>query len=118
MLKEIHFSVIIFHYTALASLILIVWILLDHFTQLTGSLEGVASIEGVGAEPTWSNIRLFNYTWSQYNLMIVLSLFNAVGMNFNTLAFQYEKQSAFISLVGYMNVPYAFLVDIFLFGQS
>ena len=101
-LKEIHFAVILFYYTLFGSAVLLVYILAAH--AQTGS--------------SWSSLGLLNYSTEQWGQMLALAFFNSVGMNFNTLACQYEKNSAFISLVGYMNIIYSFGVDTLLFGEN
>ena len=51
-------------------------------------------------------------------LLIVLSLFNALGLNLNTLAFQYEKEASFLQLMAQMSVFYAFATDVLVFKIS
>ena len=50
-LREVHFSVILFHYTSFGSLIIFVYLLFEHFF-FTASVS-----------PTFSNLRVFNYSF-------------------------------------------------------
>ena len=59
-------------------------------------------------------LRIANYTWIHWRQLIIIALIESAGMNFNTIACQYEK-SAFISLIGYIQVLFAFIVDIAVF---
>ena len=47
--------------------------------------------------------------------LVGLSLVNAFGMNLHTIATQYEKQTSFLTLIGQMQVLYAFVVDVGVF---
>ena len=56
------------------------------------------------------SLRLFSLSSEQFVICLILGLINILGMMFKTTAFLYER-SGFITLVGYIGLVYAFLVD-------
>lgn len=61
--------------------------------------------------------RILNYTSEQYLYCIGIALSNHGALYFAIVAFQNER-SGFISLLAYIGLVYAFLIDIFLFNES
>lgn len=100
--KDIHFSVLMFHYAWSASLILIIYLAFEH----------VKNSESIMSTP-----RLFKYSLKHNLLMVASALLNAFGMNLATIAWQAEK-SSFIALIGYASVFYGFVVDVGVFGLA
>ena len=96
-LREIHFSLMMFHYGVFSTFVLSIWTLFEFavFTQDSG-------------------LRLIQYSSDQYLLLFLTGFFNAISLNFLTLAFQNDK-SAFIASIGYIMLVYAFLIDILYF---
>ena len=70
--KDIHFSLMMFHYGWVASLTILIYLVIEHVMI---------------SESILSPLRMFTYSKEQYILLVTLSLFNALGMNLNTLAF-------------------------------
>lgn len=101
LVKQVHFSVMLFWYALVASTILFLGLAVEHVAE-----------HGFGSCP-----RLLSYSSKMYSLIFVASIFNAVGMNFATIAWQAEK-SAFIALVGYVSVLYSFVIDLAVFGHK
>ena len=63
-------------------------------------------------------LQILTYKQDQYLLLVGLSLFNAIGLNLNTLAFQYEKEASFLQLMAQMSVFYAFATDVAVFKEK
>ena len=82
-LKDIHFSVIMFYYGLSASIILMVWLVLEYFIWLY---------------PAGKPFRMLHYSLADWSLLTIIAILNAVGMNFATIAGQYEK-SSFVTVV-------------------
>ena len=59
-------------------------------------------------------MRLMNYTTPQWGQIILISLINAIGLSCHSLVFQFEN-SAFINLVGYIQIIFAFITDLIIF---
>lgn len=59
-------------------------------------------------------MRILNLTSNEYILLLITSIFNAISLNFLTMAFQNEK-SAFMASIGYILLVYALIIDIFYF---
>lgn len=97
-MKDVHFSLLMFHYGWIASVSLIVGLVMEHVI--------------VHASFDFANLRMFSYTNGQYSQLVILSLLNAFGMNLATIASQYEKSSPFIALLTQMTVFYGFLADV------
>jgi|LauGreDrversion4_2_1035121.scaffolds.fasta_scaffold129492_2 hypothetical protein len=55
------------------------------------------------------------YSMRQYGLLLMCCALDCAGMFTHIIAFQCDS-SGFVALVGYMAVPYAQLVDLFVFG--
>ena len=90
-----------FHYGWIASVVLIIYLTLEY-------------VVGSGNDQFEDGLRITTYTGTQWKQLIAISIINAIGMNCNTIAAQYEK-SAFISLVGYIQVFFAFIADVAVF---
>ena len=101
-LKEIHFSIMMFHYGWTASFVLMVWLIFEFIVWNNSFTNG---------------FRLFTYSLYQWLLLIVIAIFNALAMNLATIANQYEKAS-FVSLLMYALVVYAFIVDVAVFQTN
>ena len=105
-LKDIHFSLIMFHYGWIASLTLFLWLIIEQVTNPSSLFQDINII--------W-RLTLTQYNTEQYFILAVVATLNAVGMNLSTLAFQQEK-SSFIALVAYIGVVYAFITDVAIFN--
>jgi hypothetical protein len=92
-MKEIHFSLLMFHYGLFASVILGSWLVGEYFW---GAYHGTLL-----PESECSTIKLFCYDWLQYIELIVIGILNCSSMNFMTIAQQLEK-SAFVSSITYI----------------
>ena len=57
------------------------------------------------------------YTWTQYGTILLCCVFDFIALNCQTVAFQSDS-SGFVSLIGYMAVLYAFIVDYLVFHES
>ena len=84
-MKDIHFSLLMFHYGWIASLSLIIWLVFEHLYIL--------------GNPNLANIRFFTYTFNQNIALVIMAGLNALGMNLLTIAAQYEKSSSFIVFI-------------------
>ena len=80
--REVHFSLMMFHYGWFSTLILLTWIVIEFcfFKNPDKTLNDSSKTP-----------RILNYNFDQYILLISLSIVNVLSMNLNTLAFQYEK---------------------------
>ena len=65
-MKDVHFSLVMFHYGFLASIILIIWIVLKYVIYMSDYPNGP---------------QIFTYDAEQWKLLITMSVANAVGMN-------------------------------------
>ena len=61
--------------------------------------------------------RLFSLSSEQFIICLVLGLINILGMVFKTTAFLNERPG-FITLVGYIGLVYAFMVDTLYLDES
>ena len=96
-LKQLHFSIIMFTYAWVASLILIVFLTIEYFVTQFGQIP-----------------RIFTYSRENYLLMFGCALFNAFGMNLLTIARQSYKL-AFVMIISYSTLVYAFIADLAVF---
>ena len=62
-------------------------------------------------------LRILNYTGEQYLYCIAIAVCNHGVLYFYIVAFQNDR-SGFISLLAYIGLLYAFLLDIFYFHES
>ena len=99
-MKDIHFTLVMFHYGLISSVILILCLVAEYFMYKSSFPNG---------------FRLFTYDLNQWALLVIIAIINSTSMNFNTIACQYEK-SSFITLIQYSLVVYAFIIDLALFG--
>jgi len=72
---------------------------------------------GINDAGTGNGVQLFNYSKEVYGLMLAATLFDTLGVNAVTIAFQSDS-SGFVSLISYINVIYAFLADCLIFNES
>lgn len=100
-LKALHFSIIMFTYAWIASLILLVFLTVDYFAT-----------QKIGTTP-----RIFTYSKENYLLMFGCALFNAFGMNLLTIARQSYKL-AFVMIISYSTLVYAFIADMAVFDYK
>ena len=82
-LKNLHFTLVMFHYGWISSVILTAWLLAEYLTDPSRFPQG---------------LRLLTYNLNQWGLLGIISILNSIAMNLETIAFQYEK-SSFMSLV-------------------
>ena len=80
-------------------------------------LASVAIAVVAWANPTDAGLQMFNYDHKVYGLILAATLFDTLGVNSQTIAFQ-SGSSGFVSLVSYVNVLYAFLSDCLIFHES
>ena len=100
-MKEVHFSLLMFHYGLFASVILGSYLIIEFLIALD---QGHLSEDC----PT---LRLFCYDWKQWIQLIAVGILNCSSMNFMTIAQQLEK-SAFVSSITYIQLVYVLLLDI------
>ena len=62
-------------------------------------------------------IHLFNMSWKLFGLMCTATMFDTLAVNSFTIAYQSDS-SGFVSLISYVSVIYAFVVDILIFNES
>ena len=103
-MKELHFSVMMFHYGLFATIFCLVWMIAEYVIQSRNGSYKSVSEECIG-------FRLFCYSSSQWELLLAIGLINAIAMNFQTIAGQLEK-SAFITSILQIMIVYALLIDI------
>jgi drug/metabolite transporter (DMT)-like permease len=96
-LKQLHFTIIMFTYAWIASLILLVFLTIEYFVTQFGETP-----------------RIFTYSKENYILMVSCALFNAFGMNCLTISRQSYKL-AFVMIISYATLVYAWFADIFVF---
>ena len=99
-LREIHFSLMMFHYGMFGTVLLSTWTLIEF-----------------GAFTKEDGLRIIQYSKEQYLLLFLTGILNAISLNFLTLAFQNDK-SAFIASIGYIMLVYAFLTDVLYFKTT
>ena len=98
-LKDIHYSLLVFHYGWISSVVLFIWLLFEFIVWNGEFTEG---------------FRIFTYTGYQWVLLLFIAISNALAMNLLTIAFQNDK-STFVSTMAYMMLVYAFIVDMTIF---
>ena len=84
-MKSLHFSIIQFNYGFFSVGSLSLWIIIEFYSKST---------ENYG----YDSIRISNYNWEQWGLLVLIAFLNSIGMNVFTLAFQ-KEQAAFITLI-------------------
>lgn len=90
-IKELHFSLLMFHYGLFATILLTIviigeYLVTDHKTYRHGLPNSCTTI------------RLFCYDATQWFLLIFVAIFNSVSMNFMTIASQNDKSSFVASI--------------------
>lgn len=95
-MKHVHFTLIMYNHALLGLIIAAIWIFIQSI------------IDGY--------IPLF-YTATQFGLIVAACIFDIIGLNSMTIAYQVDK-AAFVSLVGQLNIVYAFLADYFIFDET
>ena len=73
-MKSIHFSIIQFNYGFFSVSALTIWIVIEFYSMSTESYG-------------YDTIRISNYNWDQWGLLILIAFMNAIGQNVFTLAF-------------------------------
>ena len=97
-MKEIHFSLLMFHYGLFATVILGSILIIEYLGALyKGHLN--------------PKLHLFCYNWQQWIQLIAVGILNCSSMNFMTIAQQLEK-SAFVSSITYIQLVYVLFIDI------
>merc|ERR1711997_59830 len=97
-MKSIHFSLLMFWFSAIGMIILI--------SFLTCS-----------AIYTWTIPQIFTYNISQMYNLIMTGIFSALNLTCLTIAYQNDK-SATVSLLAYIALVYAFTADIMIFNHN
>lgn len=97
-MQKVHFTVNLFYYGILASLIVLVMIAAESL---------------ITSQP----VRYWAYSSEQWFFIWLTCFVNYLGMNCETIAMQNER-SGFISLLGYIGVVYAFVGDLAIFNES
>ena len=64
-----------------------------------------------------NGIHLFNMSLKLFGLMCAATMFDTLSVNSYTIAYQSDS-SGFVSLISYVSVIYAFVVDILIFNES
>eukprot|EP00352_Strombidinopsis_acuminata_P002455 CAMPEP_0176395482 /NCGR_PEP_ID=MMETSP0126-20121128/43443_1 /TAXON_ID=141414 ORGANISM="Strombidinopsis acuminatum, Strain SPMC142" /NCGR_SAMPLE_ID=MMETSP0126 /ASSEMBLY_ACC=CAM_ASM_000229 /LENGTH=378 /DNA_ID=CAMNT_0017768385 /DNA_START=27 /DNA_END=1163 /DNA_ORIENTATION=+ len=94
-MKDLHFTVIMYNHTLLGMFIAVIWL----------TISALVSQE----------IPLL-YSAHQYWLIGAACVCDVISVNSLTIAYQADK-AAFVSLVGQLNIVYAFTADYFIFDQ-
>ena len=98
-LKNIHYSIMLFQYGFWATSLFLIYALIDFAL----------------GQDTYPSILYLDST--QWKYLGVISVMNSIAQYFATIAFQNGK-SGFISLIGLINVFYAFIIDVTIFSTS
>ena len=78
----------------------------------------VALILILSAEALWiDRVRFAEYSWQALAMMLLTSSFNNFALTFQTIAMQNERPG-FVTLVSYVGLVYAFLLDTIVFSIS
>jgi len=94
-IKDIHFSIVLFYHTIIGT---------------------SASLVVVGIYSLCTKQSFLSYNATQWGLMLLGGFFDFITVAANIVAYQNDN-SAFISLVGYIQVPITFLADYLIFHQ-
>ena len=106
-MKDIHFSLMMFHYGLFATIFCSVWITAEYVIQSrNGTYQPVSE--------DCTAIRVLCYGRHQWAILFSIGLLNASSMNFMTIAGQLEK-SAFITSILQIMLVYALIIDILYF---
>ena len=97
---KIHYSLVLLSYGIIATFLYVVWVLIEFF---------------ISSPTPWP--RIFYYDSTQWKYLLIIAIMNGVSMTFATLAFQKGK-SSFVSMIGLINVVYAFIADITIFKTT
>lgn len=97
-LKNVHFAIVLFYHSIFGFLISGVIIILK--SLITGDA-----------------IMIFNFTGTQYLFILCGCAFDWLSLSLQTRAFQLDS-SAFLSLVGYSSIVYAFVLDFVINGET
>lgn len=99
-LKGVHHSIVVFYYSAFATLCYIVWIVVEYLT-LQDDQEG---------------LKLFKYpVYPNWALLMGCGILYSGSMVCRTIAFQREK-SALMSMLNYIQVVYSLIIDLTIFN--
>ena len=94
-MKDLHYSIIQFWFSAIGLVILLVYMVLDSIIRV--ELPNMLSYDG-----------------SQWKYLTLTGVFSAANLTCLVIAYQNDK-SATIALLAYIALVYAFLADIFIF---
>ena len=95
MIKEIHFSIVLFYHTIIGT---------------------TASLVVVTIYSVISGNNFLHYSGKQWGIMLLGGFFDFITVAANIVAYQHDN-SAFLSLIGYVQVPITFLADYLIFHQ-
>jgi len=105
-IKDLHFSLMIFHYGYFAFAIMFAINLFEY--QLYHSNKDYYPYDG---------LRLFHYDWTQWKILITMSTINALNLLLGFVAYQ-RADSGFLVMLRMMTIFYAVIYDFAVLGQE
>ena len=102
-LKELHYSLIQFHYAGLSTCIILAWLIIE-FT-IKHSDKDVYP---------YDTLRMLSYKGHHYLMMVFIGICNAFNLNIMTIAAQ-NAPSAYVQLITQTGTAFAFMSDTFIF---